>query len=1078
MGADRSDTPGEPARDPRLKAFRDLETLAVLVDIAIDEEAHDALRIQGLRPFRRERSGADDSRPWRRTRYHLFGDTERIRDRGRMVLTYDATAWPDSLRHYVPDTLAVAAALSDDGPLGRPLAGLWRRLFVAKRTRALLQRESTTTAFDALNGLGQALLHHLPPPSLGRRVLPPLDALLTIARALFLLEATACFHGFRSIALADQVVDELNQWYLRPAALRFTRGNSPYEDIALYSKAIGYLHARDHEKALSDFRKAKDRGDTQYLGVPVAPLEKALYWPDAASLFEVLVRVPATLQCAETLINLQRSHEADEALKSLEHNCGDSLTPYKRARLEVLSERIANDRAEDDPLPDPVWSLRAPPRNLRLQMAAVESERQINNAVALANLASGASCRQESGNPHRPTGATAGISADSAPGVESMWEGQPLRRAIKELGRARSQLRRRLRLAFSDRLEVDQAALSWCMGLRAAAVLVKSAGNGANCVGAPDPTAVVTEFLQLEEPHLGQISGVTRRICADVEYREHKAEVRKTAVRNLAELADACKVGSDLQRLVVTELDELLKELLANEDRLGVTSLEKREWRERKTVLVPEGLLPLPQCDSGLPPGSVPADLDAETLHSSLRRFLGERIVHPDEREAAQNARFPDPHSECRNRCVNDGDCSAAKRASNSSFPLGDWRHLYDLVVSENRSRISKQLRRQPCARESRCEFVVLQRWNSYTPAMAATEGGGYLLSLDRDGSGPRSVVIDPGYGFIKNLLAEGLSIADISALVVTHDHPDHLADVQGLVNLLYEARSHRGPSSTATRGPGKVEAFLSLGAFRRLESLLESYRDVFKDAVVMDVGRIYDSAMGVRIHAMQAAHRDLSDLPGSEGADALGVLLELPDDRGRIAVPSDTKWDPCVARSVANDEGCRVVCLHLGSIIPDRGFQLSDYYDSKKTSQEVLLKKQHLYLPGVLWFLEELAGRHTSKERPRLVLLSEFGEELATGLRVDLAARLQRHIDSTFGQKLVVLPADVGLVVDPVDERILCSCCRNRFPWRVRFSPEEHGVTQQIFYVCPLCVRTRSPNQRAAVFARRQVPLVEQLSS
>ncbi|PKL73825.1 MAG: hypothetical protein CVV29_01490, partial [Methanobacteriales archaeon HGW-Methanobacteriales-2] len=69
--------------------------------------------------------------------------------------------------------------------------------------------------------------------------------------------------------------------------------------------------------------------------------------------------------------------------------------------------------------------------------------------------------------------------------------------------------------------------------------------------------------------------------------------------------------------------------------------------------------------------------------------------------------------------------------------------------------------------------FLVLRRWNSWTPAITTDNdsnmGGGYFLFWKGKG-----IVIDPGFDYLYNFLyKEDLRIYDIDAVIITHAHID-----------------------------------------------------------------------------------------------------------------------------------------------------------------------------------------------------------------------------------------------------------------------------------------------------------------
>jgi tetratricopeptide (TPR) repeat protein len=88
-------------------------------------------------------------------------------------------------------------------------------------------------------------------------------------------------------------------------------------------------------------------------------------------------------------------------------------------------------------------------------------------------------------------------------------------------------------------------------------------------------------------------------------------------------------------------------------------------------------------------------------------------------------------------------------------------------------------------------EFVCLRRYGSTSPFMARPAavpaiGGGYLLRLLSKDS-RFNILIDPGDGIVANLYRVGFAITDIDMIIVTHDHPDHMAGLDPILALRKE---------------------------------------------------------------------------------------------------------------------------------------------------------------------------------------------------------------------------------------------------------------------------------------------------
>ena len=91
------------------------------------------------------------------------------------------------------------------------------------------------------------------------------------------------------------------------------------------------------------------------------------------------------------------------------------------------------------------------------------------------------------------------------------------------------------------------------------------------------------------------------------------------------------------------------------------------------------------------------------------------------------------------------------------------------------------------------------------------------------------------------------------------------------------------------------------------------------------------------------------------------------------------------------------------------------------KNIKKILLRENHLYLPGFYLMAESLAN---SEKKPKLLILSELCEEMKGGLRTDLAEKFSQK--TALG--IPVLPEDIGLTVilsGRGQGHVLCGACK-----------------------------------------------------
>jgi hypothetical protein len=1132
------------------KTFRALETFAILFDIQIDEEEYNegacyfadsnGHRIRGEKLLQiHDLANPDTRRPWERKvilPLPLLGRgsgpaEEANTSNGKppnpgavvsAIGTIDVHG--ETLKTRLPCWDPAKADFKKDAlPKWDKIGQEWQCLLAAKFVRGALMALGTTAADKAMDLVGEELGRHLPElpefialgegaaevaNQVGAAVLHPRDKDVPpdvppcvaqgILRVLYLLEMSACYNDWRSMAHARGALSLLTS-LLQVLGLsgRDSEGQSPYELVALFNIGIGQMHTAEYERAAKSFKdvavfsgvceppKSGPFQPTHYfesVQPDAASCSKAssaeawvafFRWPCQSGLFHHYIGHQAILMASEALNKQQRSHEALKCIRELSPK---TLTPYKSVRRSLLESEFASDSGSADsgvPSEPGLPENNSYPRRKRLE---------------------------------RKTDARR---AESAPWNECRV----------------TTLESRAKDVCEDRSEFDQVLLEWAKGWNDIPGALKCGDKEGSTDSLLDSAR---KYVLLDLPSEARWTVSSGRavktfvdavadLIEDTGYREHREETRASALDGLWQTYWwARHRGSGRAEKLAKRAREAALRLsqavvCAREDPSAreSTPLHMSHRAERRAQIASGKHLPLPDGENG-----------TETSLRKLREFLASCMTGEWHDEKVPNGGSGNQQGTLNNLVASCRDCERAPSSTagaaavdgpcrnlepfvSPDSPLeyrktlegGERRqicHYWDTVIQNNFRAINAHLKEgRPPQTESGWGFVVLQRWNSFTPAMGATEGGGYLLtrlSSGESSSGQPSIVsaefglaIDPGYGFLRNLLAEGYSIRHLTSVAVTHDHPDHVADFDALINLLNEYQKICDSGSSKP----KIDVLLNKGALSHLGPSLESSRRVLRDTVVLSaaeepggVSEYQFPPQGPSVRVVPAIHEDLSNYRPSTH-DSIGLVLEVTckGETASIGIPSDTAWCGKIA---AQYRKCDIVCLHIGSVTK-RGGRCLDLLNPNELD-DVLESAMHLYLPGVFWFLDSLSTTATEGSAAsccahgRLVILTETGEELRGGIRLEIA----RSLDRWFSRrgKIKVVPGDVGLLVDPIFRSMRCSCCGQFYRWDTDFKCECFGDSEQIFYVCPGCRSALSYNQRATIYRRKQTPLIQRLQS
>lgn len=244
-----------------------------------------------------------------------------------------------------------------------------------------------------------------------------------------------------------------------------------------------------------------------------------------------------------------------------------------------------------------------------------------------------------------------------------------------------------------------------------------------------------------------------------------------------------------------------------------------------------------------------------------------------------------------------------------------------------------------------------------------------------------------------------------------------------------------------------------------------------------------------IEIKPTHAYHDDYSRI-----SDSYGMKLKFTFDEESknlsLGYTGDTKWvskdlyiEGCPVKTKCPGTNCGILCpeniayqyhdcevllMHLGSLIDHKKHNRFDYYTGAKECEKLIREKNHLYLMGMIRFLKALNDNiDTPVNNKKLILMSEFGEELQGGIRVDVVRRLEKRMNSKLWQ---ILPVDVGLDIllrtekktkgkeqpnETKEHEFICIICNKPQPLK-NIKYECYGYDEAIFYLCRTCLNAR----------------------
>lgn len=296
--------------------------------------------------------------------------------------------------------------------------------------------------------------------------------------------------------------------------------------------------------------------------------------------------------------------------------------------------------------------------------------------------------------------------------------------------------------------------------------------------------------------------------------------------------------------------------------------------------------------------------------------------------------------------------------------------------------------------------------------------GGGYFLKWRGHG-----IVIDPGFDFLRNFHDAGYHGREISAVIVSHNHPDHNSDLKHIDDLRYEV--WRRLEGTKNRLPPYVliwdhdtdvaTKFMVDKAMHRCEpvplnSALQHPINLFTE---------HPQKIPILVHPFKVKH---------ETKDAMGMVVELLDEKGkpalRIGYTADTAYFEDLHKHLAD---CHVLIAHISQP------SIEELKDASK------LKEVHLGYRGTARLLREC--------KPKLALIGEFWAGFAD-LRISLVKGLRERSGMN-----AVLPAGLAMHLRLPSLKIECTECRKPTPFSIIKVAPPTDHFGNLAYLCPNCM-------------------------
>lgn len=329
-------------------------------------------------------------------------------------------------------------------------------------------------------------------------------------------------------------------------------------------------------------------------------------------------------------------------------------------------------------------------------------------------------------------------------------------------------------------------------------------------------------------------------------------------------------------------------------------------------------------------------------------------------------------------------------------------------------------------------KFLMLKGMSSSTPAMLNNifdtddyVGGGYYLNWKGYG-----VAVDPGYSFVRNLHHYGLSVLDIQAVVITHEHIDHNNDMRLLDDI------HFSVSRFGTNETHMIDWYMDEVSYA-MALVLQTQNAGFKE----EANRLHCVQVGDSIE-LKTGELNVDFFPtkhirmdGTDGykKHTFGCCFHCINDIQEriITYTSDTKYFDGLLDYVKDAD---MVIANISGIYED------DYMQIKE-------KDTHLGYWGCYNLIKKCHEKY--KQYPRFCFLSEFWNG-KSDIRYDIIKCLKREQEEQEVTDISIVPSEAGMLYDIENFSMQCSKCGQYTDQVVVIKPS--GLNEKIEVLCRNC--------------------------
>lgn len=332
--------------------------------------------------------------------------------------------------------------------------------------------------------------------------------------------------------------------------------------------------------------------------------------------------------------------------------------------------------------------------------------------------------------------------------------------------------------------------------------------------------------------------------------------------------------------------------------------------------------------------------------------------------------------------------------------------------------------------RQIKDRLIFLKGFSFSVPMLRApidgmSYGGGFYVSYDNTG-----IIIDPGMDFVNLFHQSGRFIGDVSYVIITHNHLDHVADLKKIMSLNYEYNKYLSALRDIPVYPNYPEHKIVLYCDDKTCDQISENELRDSKFVLCKISESMQLPLTIPCSLNNGATEteglvSFFKVNHDKNIDTYALKIEV-DGYQSLGYSSDAEYSSGLKKFLNTN----IVILNISEVGED------ELKDKRK------LKKNHLGFQGCCKICKSL------KSKGAYIYISEFC--CLKGINVwEIMEKLRDTVKYKY-----IFPATINTNINIADSNLYCMMCGKSINPSDIYIINQNRLSSSVMYACKECVR------------------------